>query len=287
MRTHGPFNLVDEVELAKVDVFCVAAERYQAEALERAVMMELQPGEASSAVHVASATDVVLTKLRATSRAAARPNGEITMTDLFKDKASDWDARPVPQQISEGVFAALLRAVPLTSDLLVMDFGAGTGLIAARVAPLVNRMVAVDVSPAMLGQLAQKPELQGRVDIACEDITKQPLGRNVDLVVSAMAMHHVEDTAALMRALFQHLQPGGRIALADLDKEDGSFHPPDAQGVFHAGFDRAQLGALCTAAGFTDVAFTTACEVSRDGKRFPIFLLQALKPAAGSGPAAS
>lgn len=35
------FNLVDEVELAKVDVFCVRAEEYQAEALERTVRLAL------------------------------------------------------------------------------------------------------------------------------------------------------------------------------------------------------------------------------------------------------
>jgi len=61
---HRSFNLVDEVELAKVDVFCVAAEGYQGEALDRAVLMELERGDPFSAVHVASATDVVLSKLR-------------------------------------------------------------------------------------------------------------------------------------------------------------------------------------------------------------------------------
>jgi len=64
VASHRSFNLVDEVELAKVDVFCVAAEGYQAEALERAVVLELEPGDPFSQVHVASATDVVLSKLR-------------------------------------------------------------------------------------------------------------------------------------------------------------------------------------------------------------------------------
>lgn len=61
---HRSFNLVDEVELAKVDIFCVAPEGYQAEALARAVVMELERGDPFSAVHVASATDVLLSKLR-------------------------------------------------------------------------------------------------------------------------------------------------------------------------------------------------------------------------------
>ena len=77
-----------------------------------------------------------------------------------------------------------------------------------------------------------------------------------------MAMHHVEDTGALVRALFAHVAPGGRVALADLDAESGSFHPPGTESVYHSGFDRDALGGLLREAGFTDVRFTTACEVT-------------------------
>lgn len=64
VRSEHSFNLIDEVELAKVDVFCVAADGYQAEALTRSVVLELEPGDPFSSVHVASPTDVVLSKLR-------------------------------------------------------------------------------------------------------------------------------------------------------------------------------------------------------------------------------
>lgn len=201
------------------------------------------------------------------------------MTDLFQDKAADWDSRPVPAQISEGVFAAISSHVALEPALTVMDFGAGTGLVATRLAPHVGKIIAVDVSPAMLEQLAAKPELAGKAEIVCRDILHAPLGRTVDLVVSAMAMHHVEDTAALARTLFAHLAPGGRIALADLDREDGTFHPPGAEGVYHHGFDRPALEVLLREAGFTDVRFVTACTVTRDGRNYPVFLVTAARPA--------
>lgn len=58
------FNLVDEQELAKVDVFCVRSSGYQAEALARTVTMELEPADPFSRVHVASAEDTVVSKLR-------------------------------------------------------------------------------------------------------------------------------------------------------------------------------------------------------------------------------
>lgn len=202
------------------------------------------------------------------------------MTDLFRDKAEDWDSRPVPLQISEGVFAALKAQLKLEPSLVVMDFGAGTGLVSGKLAPHVGQIVAVDVSPAMLEQLAKKPELAGKVEILilCQDLLHQPLERRFDLVVSAMAMHHVEDTRALVRSLHAHLVPGGRVALADLDREDGSFHPPGTEGVFHHGFERQSLGAMLQEAGFSDVRFVTACEVTRDGCRYPIFLATATRP---------
>lgn len=204
------------------------------------------------------------------------------MTDHFQEKAADWDEQPVPMQISSGVSAAIAANVPLSPDLTVMDFGAGTGLVASKLAPRVKRIVAVDVSPAMLEQLAKKPELADKVETHCQDILERPLGQQVDLVVSAMAMHHVRDTSALMRALFAHLRPGGEVALADLDTEKGDFHPPGTEGVYHAGFDREALATTLRDAGFEQPSFVTACEVTKEGRRYPIFLVRAKKPGVGA-----
>jgi len=201
----------------------------------------------------------------------------LRVNDLFQDKAQEWDELPVPAQISAGVGATLLRKLPLRSSMQVMDFGAGTGLICAHVAPNVDKIYAVDISESMLERLAAKPELQGKVEPVCRNILDEPLGQDVDLIMSAMAMHHVEDTDQLFEAFAAHLSSGGLLAVADLDEEDGSFHPPGVEGVFHHGFDRASLQAKLEAHGFDDVEFSTAAEVSRDGKSFPIFLVTATK----------
>ncbi|MEM9314414.1 MAG: class I SAM-dependent methyltransferase [Pseudomonadota bacterium] len=181
-------------------------------------------------------------------------------------------------QIAESVAAALEARVPLDRERTVLDFGAGTGLLCGHVAPRVARVVAVDISEAMLERLAAKPIMRGRVEICCRNLLEQPLDERFDLIVSTMTMHHVEDTVAVARTFHDHLVPGGRIAIADLDREDGSFHESGTPGVFHRGFDRDALGALFEAAGFADVTFSTACEVERNGGRYPIFLLTASRP---------
>lgn len=199
------------------------------------------------------------------------------MTDLFSEKAKDWDQDDFKTRLSRGISNAMLSNVPFETDMELMDFGAGTGLISGNLAPKVARISAVDISQAMLDQLAAKPELHGKVEILCHDIMEVPLEKHFDIIVSAMAMHHVEDTDKLIEQFAAHLRDGGQVALADLDQEDGSFHPPGTEGVYHAGFNRNDLQLLLETHGFSDVHFVTAYTVERDNKSFPIFLVMARK----------
>ncbi|MCG6863949.1 MAG: class I SAM-dependent methyltransferase [Thiogranum sp.] len=208
------------------------------------------------------------------------------MSEYFDNKARDWDADDMVRKLSSAIGSAILEHVPLHSQMSVMDFGAGTGLIGSYVAPRVNKIVAVDTSEAMLNRLVSKPELRGKVEAVCRDITDKPLDAQFDLIISAMAMHHVEDTHKLIQRFAEHLKPGAMLALADLDKEDGSFHPDEAAGVFHHGFERGELQVILEKHGFENVRFQTAHTVNREDKEFPVFLLIATKghalPNAGS-----
>lgn len=199
------------------------------------------------------------------------------MSDLFQDKSADWDSNPIPLKISKGVGDALASAIDWTEDMEIMDFGAGTGLLTERVAARVKRLWAVDVSESMLEQLKAKPALAGRVETVCQDIVEQPLGRSFDGIISAMAMHHVQDTDALLQRFHEHLVPGGFVALADLDHEDGTFHPPGIEGVFHLGFERSALAERLLAAGFVDPTFETAVTLEKEGRDYPVFLLTATR----------
>ena len=199
------------------------------------------------------------------------------MSDHFDEKAKTWDVDEMIKQLSSAVGAAILEHTRLNEQMEVMDFGAGTGLISSHVAPLVNKIIAVDISEAMLDKLIAKPELHGKVEALCQNILDKPLATQFDLIMSAMAMHHVEDTSKLMQTFSDHLKPGAQIALADLDKEDGSFHPADVQGVYHSGFERDALKALLESQGFEDVHFYTAHTVVREAKEYPIFLVVATK----------
>jgi 2-polyprenyl-3-methyl-5-hydroxy-6-metoxy-1,4-benzoquinol methylase len=199
------------------------------------------------------------------------------MTDLFKEKAKDWDMDVLVKGIADGIRSALSENIKMSSDMHVMDFGAGTGLVTELLAKKVAKVCAVDVSKTMLDELMAKQALEGRVETLCQNIVEHPLGREFDLIVSAMAMHHVENTDALLRRFYEHLKPGGQVALADLDEEDGSFHTLGTEGVYHNGFNRDVITQQLLQQGFKEIRFVTAHTVSKSDKQYPIFLVVAHK----------
>jgi SAM-dependent methyltransferase len=110
------------------------------------------------------------------------------------------------------------------------------------------------------------------------DLVADPLpAERYDLVFSAMTLHHIPDTAAILRRFRDVLRAGGTLAVADLDTEDGSFHGAGFDG--HLGFAREALAALARAAGFSDVRFVTAHEMKKAAggveRTYPIFLMVA------------
>ncbi|MCK4866176.1 MAG: class I SAM-dependent methyltransferase [Gammaproteobacteria bacterium] len=199
------------------------------------------------------------------------------MADLFSEKAKEWDINEMVLALSTGIGSAINDNIVFNKSMHVMDFGAGTGLITSKVASQVDKITAVDVSQSMLDQLVAKEELKGKVDAVCQDITTSSLDKEFDLIVSAMAMHHVEDTDKMLQCFADHLKSGAKVALADLDKEDGTFHPEDIEGVYHSGFERDFLQKKMENSGFTDIKFVTAHTVDKGEKSYPIFLVTASK----------
>jgi ubiquinone/menaquinone biosynthesis C-methylase UbiE len=185
----------------------------------------------------------------------------------FDRVAAEWDSNPTRVNLARAVVDAIRSAVPLSPSLRGMDFGAGTGLVTLGLLPHVASLTAVDASPEMLRVLDQKLQALGIGNVftlAC-DIARAPLPTaQFDLIVSSMTLHHLPDVPGVLRRLRPSLRPGGWIALADLDAEDGSFHA-DMTGVYHRGFARTQIQDWLGEAGFTDAALRDAHRISRPG----------------------
>ncbi|MCX5892020.1 MAG: methyltransferase domain-containing protein [Deltaproteobacteria bacterium] len=198
----------------------------------------------------------------------------------FEKEAAVWDAEPRRVKLAHDVAEAMIREIKPTQDMDVLEVGCGTGLVTLRLQPLVRRITGVDTSPAMLAVFQGKVKQQGLTNVYPQLLDLEQGGQvagRFHLLVSSMTMHHVEDTAALLRGWFDLLLPGGWLGVADLDTEDGSFHG-DHRGVYHFGFARDGLQALLEKTGFRQVRATTAAtitkEVSGAGQReYSVFLL--------------
>lgn len=198
----------------------------------------------------------------------------------FDKEAAQWDANPGRVKLAHDVADAIIREVSLTREMDALDFGCGTGLVTLRLQPLVRTITGMDSSEGMLAVLGSKVRDQGLVNVRTQ-FTNLETGGKVNgryhLIVSSMTLHHVPDPAGLIAQLSGALLPGGTLAVADLDSEDGSFHR-DNTGVLHPGFDRERIRGFFEQAGLTAVREITAAvvikEIEEKGRReFPVFLL--------------
>jgi len=200
----------------------------------------------------------------------------------FDAKAKTWDSDPAKRERALAVAAALRQRVPLSRDWRALEYGCGTGLLSFALQSDLGELTLADSSPGMLAVLAEKITAAGLTHLhllALDLLTDPPPAERYDLIHTLMTLHHVADTGRLLRAFHDLLRPGGWLGIADLDREDGSFHGPGFTG--HHGFDRAALRAQLVDAGFGGVDFST-CHVMKKAtdqevREYPLFLAVAAR----------
>jgi ubiquinone/menaquinone biosynthesis C-methylase UbiE len=198
----------------------------------------------------------------------------------FDEKAPEWDT-PERQERARKLANVIREHVALDASMRVIDIGAGTGLLGLELADDVGELVLAEPSRGMLEVARQKLTTLGRTNVSAVEFDlpgEPPPGAPFDLAVSLLVLHHVQDTAAALRSIFDLLAPGGRIALLDLDAEDGTFHDPDAEGIHHHGFEQPHIQELAGSTGFAEVNTQVASELERDGRRYPLILITGRRP---------
>ncbi len=200
----------------------------------------------------------------------------MSATERFDQAASTWDLVDRRVVLARGVTEAIAARIPLSKEMCVLDFGCGTGLVTLALGPLVGSITGADTSTGMLATLAEKAKSQGlHVHLKCLDGDGNAnLGGPYDLIVSSMTLHHIADVPVLIDLFTRHLKPGGQVALADLDEEDGTFHE-DASGVHHHGFSREHIRAWLAEAGFKQIQLETATVTSKESGDYSVFLATA------------
>ncbi len=201
----------------------------------------------------------------------------------FDSRAKTWDDDPMKAARAEAVAQGICAQVVLTPQMSALEYGCGTGLLSFALRERLGQLTLADSSSGMLAVLEEKISSGAIANMSALmlDLASDPLpDERFDLVHSLMTLHHIDDTDALLRALYALLKSPGYLCLADLDSEDGSFHGADFSG--HRGFDRETLQRQATEAGFRNVRFSTVFSIRKavatgGEKDFPVFLMVAEK----------
>jgi SAM-dependent methyltransferase/DNA-binding transcriptional ArsR family regulator len=136
----------------------------------------------------------------------------------FAAQAPNWDkirALHVPEERVETVLREIIGAAPIQA---LLDLGTGTGRMLELLAPLAERAVGIDQSPAMLAVARARLERAGlrHVQLRQGDIYAVPVERNgFDLVVLHQVLHYLDDPGRALREAARLLRPGGRLLLVD------------------------------------------------------------------------
>ncbi|HET9070547.1 MAG TPA: class I SAM-dependent methyltransferase [Acidimicrobiales bacterium] len=121
----------------------------------------------------------------------------------------------------EKIIAAVVAETAALHPDLAVDVGAGTGAIALPIAASCKRVIAVDVSQAMLDRLAERAAAQGVTNLEtvaapAEQLELEP--GSVDVVVSNYALHHLldADKRQFVHQAATWLRPGGSLVIGDM-----------------------------------------------------------------------
>lgn len=182
---------------------------------------------------------------------------ESTQRFFDDEDASDADRERALVAEDPNPFLAHLAALAplLPSRKLAVDVGCGDGFLLDVLAPLYERVLAVDRSPAQLARAAKRVRERGLSHVRLYNgrFDEAELYRQVDeqggadLVYASRVLHHASRPTQALSSFSRLLKEGGHLVLLDyLPHDDESLR---ALADVWLGFPEAELTKLCREAG--------------------------------------
>jgi arsenite methyltransferase len=170
----------------------------------------------------------------------------------FAEVAGEWDSLR-SGYFSEAVRHLAIRKAYLRPEMVVADVGAGSGFMAAGLAPLVRQVHALDGSPEMLA--VARENLKEFTNIIFQQAEGSQLllpDGSLDAIFANMYLHHIPEPLGAIREMARLLNTGGRLVITDLDTHNHTWMQREMADVW-LGFDRQQIRAWFEEAGLVNV----------------------------------
>jgi ubiquinone/menaquinone biosynthesis C-methylase UbiE/DNA-binding transcriptional ArsR family regulator len=144
----------------------------------------------------------------------------------FAQMADDWDRIRALHASEDRVESALTSIIGEKPIRALLDLGTGTGRMLELFAPLAQRAVGVDQSPAMLALARSRIDQTGlrNVQLRQGDIYAPPVERGAyDLAIIHQVLHFLDDPARALAEAARALRPGGRLVVVDFAAHEEEF----------------------------------------------------------------
>lgn len=119
------------------------------------------------------------------------------------------------------------KLLPLLGDVRnkkILDVGAGTGRLSMRLSRLGASVVALDISPEMLGVLRTKS--QNLIETTLGDAENLPfLDNSFDIVISAFHIVHLKDLKRFFDEVYRVLKLNGKFLVTNINQK----RPPEVK----------------------------------------------------------
>ncbi|MCE0494423.1 class I SAM-dependent DNA methyltransferase [Vibrio salinus] len=204
------------------------------------------------------------------------------MDNYFDKAAGLWDKDPMKVDRA-ATTARKIKSLCFHSTNSVVDFGSGTGLLGVHLKDIFDHVHLVDSSSEMLRIADEKIAKANISNISTHCVDKlSKLGTRFSAVTTLMVLHHIDNIKAFFAEAFSALEENGTLIIADLYKEDGSFHKSNASFSGHNGFDTSELSEIAEQAGFSVESVEPYFEIRKENYHkevvsYPLFLFVAIK----------
>lgn len=173
--------------------------------------------------------------------------------EFFDSTAAHWDA--VRQELFGDRFDLYGLLAFSSPDWVVGDLGCGTGGVASRLAPFVDRVIAVDSSPAMLRAAQARVTQWSNVDLRQGALESLPIADGeLDVALVFLTLHHVAEPRKVILEAARALKKGGSLILVDMQPHDRESYQAEMGHVW-LGFSEDYLQTVFSTAGLSGFAY--------------------------------
>ena len=162
----------------------------------------------------------------------------------FDDEAKTWDDDPVRTERARKFADEISSFLKDEERTKALEFGCGTGLLSFELADMFKSITLIDTSENMIKVLEEKIKVNQikHFNPICTNLLTAEMKENTfDTIYTLLTLHHILNLDDVLKKFYALLKPNGYVCIADLVKEDGSFHSDVPGFDGHNGFDRFEL----------------------------------------------